>query len=70
MRLLGLNEVRRTADSRQGESGAKPEGGSKAWPPEGRIQWVETECLEAQGAREPRIPVRVHKGAGQETESS
>jgi len=25
MRLLGMNEVRRTADSRQGESVAKPE---------------------------------------------
>ena len=29
MRLRAVNEVRRTADIRQGESGAKPEAGAK-----------------------------------------
>jgi hypothetical protein len=63
MRLRAMNEVRRTADSRKGESGAKPEVVAKHRHHRGAIQWVETECPEAQ-VREPRIPVRVRNGAG------
>ena len=63
MRLLGLYEIRRTADSRQSESGAKPGTVAKHRRPRGVIQWVETECPEAQ-AGEPRIPVRVQKEPG------
>lgn len=69
MRLLAVYEVRRTADSRKGESGAKPGVVAKHCRLGGVIQWVETECPEAQ-AGEPRIPVQVRKGAGQESESS
>lgn len=63
MRLRAMNEVRRTADSRQGESGAKPGAVAKHRRPRGVIQWVETECPEAQ-AGEPRRPVRVQKEPG------
>jgi hypothetical protein len=69
MRLLAVDEIRRTADSRQGESEAKPGAVAKHCRHRGVIQWVETECPEAP-AREPRIPVRVLEGAGQESESS
>lgn len=63
MRLLGMYEVRRTADSRQGESGAKPGAVAKHCRHRGVIQWVETESPEAQ-AREPRIPVQVRMELG------
>ena len=63
MRLLAMYEVRRTADSRKGESGAKPGAVAKHRRHRGVIQWVETECPEAQ-AGEPRIPVRVQKEPG------
>jgi hypothetical protein len=63
MRLRVVNEVRRTADSRKGESGAKPGVVAKHSHHRGVIQWVETECPEAQ-AGEPRIPVRVLKEPG------
>ena len=63
MRLLAMDEVRRTADSRQGESGAKPGAVAKHCRHRGVIQWVETECPEAQ-AREPRIPVQVQMELG------
>ena len=63
MRLLAMNEIRRTADSRQGESGAKPGAVAKHRCHRGVIQWVETECPEAQ-AGEPRMPVRVQKEPG------
>jgi len=63
MRLLGLHEIRRAADSRQSESGAKPGAVAKHCRHRGVIQWVETECPEAQ-AGEPRIPVRVQKEPG------
>ncbi len=69
MRLLAVCEVRRTADSRKGESGAKPGAEQSIAATGASFQWVETECPEAQ-AREPRIPVQVRKGAGQESESS
>ena len=60
MRLLGMYEVRRTADSRQGESGAKPGAVAKHCCHRGVIQWVETECPEAQAGE----PVRVQKEPG------
>jgi hypothetical protein len=60
MRLRAVYEIRRTADSPKGESGAKPGAVAKHCRPRGVIQWVETECPEAQ-AGEPRIPVRVRK---------
>ena len=63
MRLRPMYEVRRTADSRQGESGAKPGTVAKHCRHRGVIQWVETECPEAQ-AGEPRIPVRVRMEPG------
>ena len=63
MRLLAMYEVRRTADSRKGESGAKPGVVAKHCRLGGVIQWVETECPEAQ-AGEPRMPVRVQKEPG------
>jgi hypothetical protein len=63
MRLLAVYEIRRTADSRQSESGAKPGVVAKHRHHGGVIQWVETECPEAQ-AGEPRIPVRVQKEPG------
>jgi hypothetical protein len=58
MRLLSVYEIRRTADSPKGESGAKPGAVAKHCRHRGVIQWVETECPEAQ-ASEPRIPVQV-----------
>ena len=63
MRLLAVYEVRSAADSPKGESGAKLGAVAKHCRPGGVIQWVETECPEAQ-AGEPRIPVRVPKGPG------
>jgi hypothetical protein len=71
MRLLAVYEIRRTADSRQSESGAKPGVVAKHRHHGGVIQWVETECPEAQ-AGEPRIPVRVQKepGGSQSPQSS
>jgi hypothetical protein len=63
MRLLGLYEIRRTADSRQGESGAKPGVVAKHCRPRGVIQWVEMECPEAQDG-EPRMPVQVQTELG------
>lgn len=38
-------------------------------PEQGRMGWLETECLEVH-EQESRIPVRVPEGAGQESESS
>ncbi len=63
MRLRVVCEIRRTADSRQSESGAKPGVVAKHRRHRGVIQWVETECPEAQTG-EPRIPVRVQKEPG------
>lgn len=63
MRLLTMCEVRSTADSPKGESGAKLGVVAKHCRPGGVIQWVEMECPEAR-AGEPRIPVRVPKGPG------
>jgi hypothetical protein len=63
MRLRVMCEVRSTADSRKGESGAKPGVVAKHRRPRGVIQWVEMECPEAQDG-EPRIPVQVQKELG------
>jgi hypothetical protein len=63
MRLLAVYEIRRIADSRKGESGAKPGTVAKHCRPRGVIQWLETECPEAQ-AGEPRIPAQVQKELG------
>ena len=38
-------------------------------PEQRRMGWLETECLEVRDG-EPRIPVLVLEGAGQESESS
>ena len=66
MRLLGLHEIRSPADSRQGESGAKPGAVAKHCRHRGDIQWVETERTEGPAAQtgEPRIPVRVQQEPG------
>ena len=67
-RLLNMNEVRSTADSREGESVAKPAHIKEhRWERE-RMGWLETECPEVR-AHEPRRPVLVLEGAGQDSES-
>ena len=55
-----MSEVRRTADSRQGESGARSARNTEAPPEQRRMGWLETECLEV-NAGEPRIPEPVLK---------
>ena len=69
MRLLAKSEVRRTADSDTKRVGGQACPEQKALPEQGRMGWLETECLEVH-VHESRIPVLVLEGAGQESESS
>src|ERR1035441_5304204 len=55
-RLRAKCEVRRTADSATTRSGGQACPEQKAWPEQGRMGWLETECPEVHD-QQPRRPV-------------
>ena len=54
-RLLGKCEVRRAADSATTRVGGQACPEQKAWPEQGRMGWLETECPEVH-VQQPRRP--------------
>ena len=58
-----MNEVRRTADSDHKRIGGKACPEPEAWPGQGRMGWLETECPEVH-VSESRRPASVLKGSG------
>ena len=63
MRLLGMSEVRLTADSDEKRIGGEACPEPEVLPGQGRIGWLETECPEVHVSKSRR-PASVLKGSG------